>query len=101
MSDLRYVTISYISNVGKASSTERRIPENTTLKDFLDSEFGGNFSFGGDGKSASYLVLASYFKESEGNKIRINREQQTNGDLVLKTGDRITVSPTKVDAGQQ
>jgi hypothetical protein len=94
-SGIKYITITYVSNVGRATNNERSIPEHSTLQDFLDSEFGGTFVFG------NYLVRASYNKSENGQTLRVQREEQTNGDLVLKTGDRVTVSPTKVDAGQQ
>lgn len=68
--------IMYINNDGGGFASNRDVEEGTTISKLFAKDFP-------DSDSSNYLI-------------RVNR-QPTTGDYVLQEGDRVTVTPTKVE----
>ncbi len=67
--------VTYLNNDGGGYAHEVELDEGTTVSDFFNREIGG----GAD----NYLI-------------RVNR-QNVNSGQVLNEGDRVTVTPTKIE----
>ncbi len=69
------IKVLYINNDGGGYADTIEIAENTTVRQFVADRVSGN--------ATDYLI-------------RVNREP-TSADYILKDGDRITITPTKVE----
>lgn len=77
---MQFITIMFVANIGKSFAGTKRIPNGLTLLELLQQEMPGQ-------NPENYLVT-------------VNRDKVTDlSGHVLKEGERVTVSPTKVAAG--
>ena len=67
----------FINNAGGGLAGNKEVEEGTTVSQLFDKEVGGG-------------------KGTDNYTIKVNRDL-TTGDYVLKEGDRVSVTPNKVD----
>lgn len=84
---MEYVTIFLVSNIGSGDgSGEKNLSRGSTVRSLLGT-------IAGNRNPDNYLVRVRKVGESE--------SRQVTPDYVFQGGERVTVSPTKVDAGSR